>query len=40
MGTRYKGSGEEIRALNAFIKLVRAAGSVTSRVEAYFAPPN
>jgi len=38
MGTRYKGSKEEIRALNTFIKLVRAADSVSGRVEAYFAP--
>jgi MarR family transcriptional regulator, 2-MHQ and catechol-resistance regulon repressor len=38
MGTRYKGSREEIRALDAFIKLVRAADSVSGRVEANFAP--
>ena len=35
MGTHYSGSKEEIYALNAFIKLVRAAGSVSARVEAY-----
>ena len=35
MGTKYQGTKEEIRALNAFIKLVRAADSVSSRVEAH-----
>jgi MarR family 2-MHQ and catechol resistance regulon transcriptional repressor len=34
MGTRYAGTKEEIRALNAFIKLVRASQSVSARVEA------
>lgn len=34
MGTKYKGSKEEIRALNTFIKLVRAADSVSGKVEA------
>jgi MarR family transcriptional regulator, 2-MHQ and catechol-resistance regulon repressor len=37
MGTRYKGTKEETRALNAFIKLVRAAQSVSGRVESYFS---
>ncbi len=32
MGTRHRGSIEEINALNAFIKLQRAAESVSSRV--------
>lgn len=32
MGTRYRGTNEEINALNAFIKLQRAAESVSSRV--------
>lgn len=32
MGTAHKGSHEEVRALNAFIKLMRAANSVTSRL--------
>lgn len=32
MGTRYKGTQQEIRALNAFINLMRAAGSVSSRL--------
>jgi len=38
MGNRYKGSAEEIRALDAFIKLMRAADPVSGQVEAYFAP--
>ena len=37
MGTRYEGTKEEKRALNAFIKLVRAAQSVTGRVESRFS---
>jgi len=32
MGTRYRGTMEEINALNAFIKLQRAAESVSTRV--------
>jgi len=32
MGTRYKGTPEEIDALNAFIKLTRATESVISRI--------
>jgi MarR family 2-MHQ and catechol resistance regulon transcriptional repressor len=32
MGTRHRGSIEEINALNAFIKLQRAADSVSARV--------
>jgi MarR family transcriptional regulator, 2-MHQ and catechol-resistance regulon repressor len=32
MGTRYAGTTEEIDALNAYIKLMRAAESVTTRV--------
>jgi MarR family transcriptional regulator, 2-MHQ and catechol-resistance regulon repressor len=32
MGTRYRGTNEEINALNAFIKLQRAAESVSTRV--------
>jgi len=32
MGTRYKGSPEEVRALDAFIKLNRAVDSVTARL--------
>lgn len=34
MGTHYQGTDNEVRALNAFIKLVRAAESVSSRIEA------
>ncbi|HVZ65891.1 MAG TPA: MarR family transcriptional regulator [Lacunisphaera sp.] len=34
MGTRYRGSLEEINALNAFIKLARAAESVSARVHS------
>jgi MarR family 2-MHQ and catechol resistance regulon transcriptional repressor len=37
MGTRYKGTKEQTRALNAFIKLVRAAQSVSGRVESHFS---
>jgi len=34
MGTRHRGSLDEINALNAFIKLERAAESVSARVHA------
>jgi MarR family 2-MHQ and catechol resistance regulon transcriptional repressor len=34
MGTRHRGSIEEINALNAFIKLQRAADSVSARVHS------
>jgi len=34
MGTRHRGSIEEINALNAFIKLQRAAESVSARVHS------
>lgn len=34
MGTRHRGTIEEINALNAFIKLQRAAESVSARVHA------
>jgi MarR family 2-MHQ and catechol resistance regulon transcriptional repressor len=34
MGTRYEGTKKEKQALDSFIKLVRAAQSVSSRVEA------
>jgi MarR family 2-MHQ and catechol resistance regulon transcriptional repressor len=37
MGTRYTGTKEETRALNAFIKLMRAAQSVSGRVEAHLS---
>ena len=34
MGTHYKGTEDEVRALDAYIKLVRGAESVTSRLNA------
>ena len=37
MGTKYEGTRTEQRALNAFIKLVRAAQSVSGRVESHFS---
>ncbi len=37
MGTSYQGTKEEVRALNAFIKLIRAADSVSRRVEAHLS---
>ena len=33
MGTKYRGKSEEVRALNAFIKLMRAAESVMNRTQ-------
>ncbi len=33
MGTKYRGKPEEVRALNAFIKLMRAANSVMNRTQ-------
>jgi len=32
LGTHYNGSREEVRALNAFLKLKRASGSIQSRL--------
>ena len=37
MGTRYQGSEEEIRALNAYIKLMRATDSLTARIHKHLA---
>lgn len=37
MGTHYKGTKDETRTLNAFIKLVRAAQSVSARVESHLS---
>jgi MarR family transcriptional regulator, 2-MHQ and catechol-resistance regulon repressor len=34
MGTRYRGTNEQINALNAFIKLQRSSESVSSRVHS------
>jgi MarR family 2-MHQ and catechol resistance regulon transcriptional repressor len=36
MGTKYGGKKEEVRALNVYIKLIRAAESVSQRVETGF----
>ena len=33
MGTRYRGTSDEIRALNAYVKLMRAANSLRVRLE-------
>jgi MarR family transcriptional regulator, 2-MHQ and catechol-resistance regulon repressor len=35
MGTQFKGRASEVEALDAYIKLVRASSSVTSRVHAH-----
>jgi len=37
MGTQYTGTREEKRALDAFIKLIRAAQSLSGRVEAHLS---
>jgi len=37
MGTHYRGSAREVRALDALIKLVRAAGSVGTRIDRRLA---
>ncbi len=37
MGTKYKGSGREVRALNAFIKLVRASESAVAGAGEVFS---
>src|SRR3990172_2953329 len=37
IGSNYKGSKKEASALNAFVKLMRAAESVSSRVHAHLA---
>ncbi len=37
MGTSYKGTKGEVRALNTFIKLTRAADSVSGRVDAHLS---
>jgi len=37
VGTRYKGAEVEVRAMNAYIKLMRGAESVTSRLNALAA---
>ncbi|TNE71836.1 MarR family transcriptional regulator [bacterium] len=35
MGTKFQGTTEQVRALNLFIKLVRAADSVSNRINTY-----
>ena len=40
MGTNYKGTNREIRALDAYIKMVRAVESVTSRVNLFLSECN
>ncbi|NOY45613.1 MAG: MarR family transcriptional regulator [Deltaproteobacteria bacterium] len=37
MGTRHRGTEDEVRALDAYIKLMRAANSVTARVHRHLA---
>ncbi|OGG45826.1 MAG: MarR family transcriptional regulator [Candidatus Handelsmanbacteria bacterium RIFCSPLOWO2_12_FULL_64_10] len=37
MGTHYKGTEEEVRALDTFIKLLRAAESTTARLSRHMA---
>ncbi|MEO1441245.1 MAG: MarR family transcriptional regulator, partial [Chloroflexota bacterium] len=40
MGTRYKGTSEEIRALNTYIKLQRASESVIQRTTDHLSDYN
>lgn len=40
MGTRYQGTKEEIRALDTYIKLVRATDSVSSRIHRHLDASN
>ncbi len=35
--TKYKGSKEEVRALNSYVKLMRAAESVTDRIQRHLS---
>ncbi len=37
MGTRYEGTETEVRALNAYLKLLRAAGSTSGRLNGMLA---
>ena len=39
MGTHYKGSRGEIRALNSYIKLLRSSQSVRKRIDSYQTVP-
>ena len=40
MGTHYKGSPREVRALNAYIKLLRSSQSVSARIVGHQAVPD
>jgi MarR family 2-MHQ and catechol resistance regulon transcriptional repressor len=40
MGNRYRGTQEEIMAMGAYVKLLRAAESVSTRVHRYLADEN
>ncbi|HMQ51367.1 MAG TPA: MarR family transcriptional regulator [Anaerolineae bacterium] len=40
MGTHYKGSAQEIRALDAYIKLYRAAEAVSTRINRHLQDVN
>lgn len=40
MGTKYKGTNREIKSLNAFINLLRAAGSLEARLTKNLGPYN
>ena len=40
MGTRYGGTDDEARALDAYIKLMRAADSVTTRIHRHLSAVN
>ena len=40
MGTRYGGTEDEARALDAYIKLMRAADSVTTRIHRHLSTVN
>jgi MarR family 2-MHQ and catechol resistance regulon transcriptional repressor len=35
--TRYKGTPEEVRALNAYVKLIRASESISARIHRHLA---
>ncbi|MDY0040666.1 MAG: MarR family transcriptional regulator [Desulforhabdus sp.] len=37
MGTHYRGDEQEVRALNAYIKLVRASNTATQRIHRHLA---
>lgn len=40
MGTRYRGTQEEVRALDTYIKLMRAAELVTTRIHGHLTAVN